>query len=292
MDACVFIDPYDAVLEEYEQSGVLSHSPYCPALPDLVIASTAMNPSTGEEEVTIRNDGEGTLEDRSIAIWSRPPGTDGENHDSEVIIRRITLASGETGTYSLAIPGTQRNTIWSLHVDPENQIVESDEENNRLTIDQKKTVFLAWQEIRVPYDARNDSEFTFTAQAVSGPFSREIITWRINQDIDWGSCFGPDDYCILELLDSGSPIYQTSHFDVYGEEALEISVTVTETVDGTVTGRESYFAEDDFGAGEPGPTAACVFLTSGSPGIHPWTLATDVWIGESWFTLFNICQVE
>ncbi len=94
-DACVVIDPEDQVLELYERSDRLSHSPVCPALPDLVISNVHFSggEGAGALEVIVQNIGDSALENRTVSIETYRP--DGTQIDIEGAWRNVTLEPGE-----------------------------------------------------------------------------------------------------------------------------------------------------------------------------------------------------
>ncbi len=292
MDACIWIDPYDDVLEEYEQTGALFHGPVCSNRPDLTISSVSHDFESGITLAIVRNSGEGELEGRTIQIHKNSnPISDGR-YELAGTIDEVTLLPGETIEIPISIDGTSRIPGYDLIVDQLDRISETDESNNSISIGAMGTYLIGWEMIEVPYDYRNDTEFRFRAAIVSGPSRREVASWNINQEIDWGSCFSPR-YCVLSLNDpdTGNLIYGTPQFELYGEETLVVTVTATETNHGDVTGEETYTNEENYGAGPMGPSGACHNIAADGPSAHLWVMGTEFEHDAQWLTQFSICEV-
>ena len=135
-DACVVIDPYDDVLEELERSAGIAHRPHCPSLPDLVIGDVDYEASGGGRlRVTVHNAGEGTLNNRTLALQSLL--ADGSRLYLDGWWLNVTLGPYESRTFDLSgvteSAYEQMRAGYSVIVNPERTIVESNYENNTFT---------------------------------------------------------------------------------------------------------------------------------------------------------------
>jgi hypothetical protein len=78
LPVCVILDPDNEVEEmgdRLESAGILSaHPPVCMQLPDLVITGVEYDPEGSHLLVTVQNQGEGVLENRTIALSHGPLG--------------------------------------------------------------------------------------------------------------------------------------------------------------------------------------------------------------------------
>ncbi|NTU55228.1 MAG: LysM peptidoglycan-binding domain-containing protein, partial [Anaerolineales bacterium] len=122
-DACVVIDPEDQVLELYERSGRLSHSPVCPALPDLVISNVHFTggEGAGALEVIVQNIGDGALENRVVSI--KTYRASGSPLAVEGSWRNVTLQPGESRAFQISdIPEVLRGAMlqgYSVMINPD-----------------------------------------------------------------------------------------------------------------------------------------------------------------------------
>ncbi|GAB4503520.1 MAG: hypothetical protein Fur0043_05120 [Anaerolineales bacterium] len=136
-DACVMIDPYNDVAEEYERSGGLWHFPVCPPLPDLVIPRVTFDPAGGGRiRVEVQNVGEGALEDRTLAFTTLLP--DGSPLYMAASWPHVTLEPGASRMFDLS--GVTESTLarmaggYTVIVNPENAIRESSAANNAFAV--------------------------------------------------------------------------------------------------------------------------------------------------------------
>ncbi len=136
LDACALIDPYDDVVEELERSAGIAHRPHCPSLPDLVIGDVDYASSGGGRlRVTVHNAGEGTLNNRTLALQSLL--ADGSRLYMDGWWPNVTLGPYESRTFDLSgvteSAYEQMRAGYSVIVNPERTIVESNYENNTFT---------------------------------------------------------------------------------------------------------------------------------------------------------------
>ena len=222
-DACVLIDPFDDVLEELERSGALFHNPICPQVPDLVITDVRyiLGGGFGQVSVTIRNVGEGRLENRVISIQTSLP--DGAPLYIGGSYPNITLGRFESITLNFGgVSESVREQMragYLVTVNPEATIFESNADNNTYSVRGATRLWLSWVWIEAPYHYRNTVEYYFHAHVVSADTRRQVADWNVSQDIDWGSCFDP--YNCVRAFDDNE--YDTYWFDIFGDELLEIT---------------------------------------------------------------------
>lgn len=287
-DACVLVDPQDAVLEEYERSGALVHQPVCPPLVDLTITQASYDPSGGGRlRVIVRNGGDHPVENRTLAFETlladgSPLYIGGSYPNVSLGLREERFF--EFGGVSESIR-ERMGAGYAVVVNPDATIAEADMENNTYTVAGGQRLWIYLYGIWSPYSVRNTVEYNFDAYLVSGTTRQQVADWHIGQDIDWGSCFDPT-YCILLFQDNE---FDTHWFDVYGDENLEVVVTATHP--GSLTNDQSGF--DVFGSGQnwgAGPpfNYGCSYPHSGA-GSHSWLLGG---YGEEWAVTFHICQED
>jgi hypothetical protein len=289
-DVCVLLDPGNKVIELYERTGALSHSPACQRLPDLSITGVAYD---GGDilRVTVENLGDGSLENRTInlRVYGDSSGATLERIQQWT---GITLAAGEARTFDVDYFGTMHPYMrdgYTVHLDPDGTLVETQVANNLFHVGPSSNsgLQLYWAFVQAPYDVRRDIEFTLQADAVSGEFRRPLTSWHINQHIDWTSCYEPR-YCQL-VFDNYE--YFLPDFDLAGDEALQITITASHAGSdgGDLVGVETYTYLDDWGAGPSGPTRSCDYLGyDPNPGLHNWLMGYSE--GRPWYIRFHICE--
>ncbi|OGO14919.1 MAG: hypothetical protein A2Z14_16875 [Chloroflexi bacterium RBG_16_48_8] len=131
--------PLTDVVEEFERSGDLRHIPIFPPVPDLIITDARYTPITdyGQVRVTVQNVGESPLAHRSLAIETYL------QDDSPLYIAgslpNVSLEPFETITFGLG--GVSQSILeqmqdgYSVVVNPDHSIFESDDSNNTYSID-------------------------------------------------------------------------------------------------------------------------------------------------------------
>jgi hypothetical protein len=295
-DACVVIDPFDAVLEHREASGV-RHMPVCPELPDLTIADVHFegdDEGVGELHVIVENVGEGPLEARAVSLQVLLPG--GTPLGVQAAFPGISLDAAETVPLLMeGVTSASRGQMadgYTVVVNPAGTIVESDSTNNAFEVGRAARLKFTWAQVTAPYQQRNSSSFELNADIVSGEAREPVVSWTI-EDPNWGP-----DGCNSNRncnLDIANEAYQTDWFDIFGDEVLEVEATAISSM--IIVGREiwSYDAAMDWGGGPldvnhdcglnaSGGAAAAgthAFILEGRPGFYD----SGVW----WGTQFQIC---
>ena len=239
LDACALIDPYDDVAEEREASDARTHTPFCPELPDLVITHVEYDPAAGGINVTVLNRGGGNVENRSLSIQTYSP--DGSQLPVASSWRGVSFArTGVMGaeherTFLIPVTESARSSLeggYSVVVNPDNHIVESNTLNNAFVVPASKQLMIRLMGLRVLYNYRNSTEFFFTAFVGSGAERRQVANYHF-EDIDFVSCEAwtehrNNDYrrCYAELYPPNAD-YSTPWFPISGDETLEINVRTT-----------------------------------------------------------------
>jgi hypothetical protein len=166
-----------------------------------------------------------------------------------------------------------------------------------------------WTHITAPYEARNKVEFDMRAFVTSAGSRRQVADWQITQDIDWNSwCTHDVTHGECSSVFSPESPYDTGWFDIAGDEALEVTVSVNherpvrDDFDHTFTwlaAGDTYRVADGWGAGDPDGSRACALVNEG-PGDHGWVLGSfsewvpdlDYWQEYHWYVNFNICRED
>ncbi|MBU2611109.1 MAG: LysM peptidoglycan-binding domain-containing protein [Chloroflexi bacterium] len=284
-DACVMIDPYDDVLEEYERSGAMFHHPICPQVPDLVVTNVRYNPTGGGQiNVTVQNVGE-ALRNRSLAFQTLLPDGSSLYFDGWP---NITLGPREARTFiNLGDVGervrAQMSGGYSVVVNPHGAILESDATNNTFSVPAANSLMIRVMSLFAPWDYRYSVEFTLTAYAVSGDARRQVANLHFT-DMDWDSC-NRSGGCAFHFAPSArsNSVYW---FPIFGDEALEVRVRAAHRgLDLTIG--DTFLPQDNWDANGWGSTRDCSDSWS-TPGWHPWTINTHE--GHRLGLTFQVCQ--
>jgi len=307
----VILDPDNEVGEwgdTLESAGVIqSHPPFCMKLPDLVITGVEYNPEGSRMLVTVQNQGDGVLENRTIALSLQPVGGGPALPSTEHPF--ISLGPWET----IVLTMTANESLHSgwfegyvVTVDPNNLVAESNNDNNSHTVPAGTRLRLVLTHIQAPWQARNRVEFELRAFIVSAGSRRPVADWKITQDIDWDSC--GHDVTHGECFKTFEPVspYDTPWFNIAGDEALEINVFIgherplEDDFGHTFTwlaAGETYRVVDGWGAGDVDHLRGCTFVSEG-PGDHGWVLGSysewapslGYWHDWNWYVNFNLCR--
>ena len=290
-DICFILDYEDKVLELYEHVGAFYHNPVCASRPDLSIDDLVYDYEGERLVVTVRNNGEqvyglgpGELADQTLGLRL-------EFSDStfqEMRVDNITL--GRFGSIRIEWPGLgpdvrdQMVAGYTISLDPGDEIVEADEDNNDYFIDAGTRLWLVWNVITAPNGSEDDVVYRFLAHAVNGDYRRQIIKWEIGEDINWDDC-GLE--CRLNFNDSD---YSTDWFDIYGDEYLEVRITALYP-GALIIDEPSHWASwggPGWGGGQLFDPVYCVYNPTRDPGHYNWTLGETG--GGDWKSSFSICR--
>ncbi len=230
-DACVLIDPYNSVLEEYERSGALYHNPICPRLPDLTINNVQFDSSGGGRIlVTVQNIGDGTVENRDLNLQTFfADGSPAYLVDTDSI---VTLAPRETRVFD--IPGvteSARNSLangYTVVVNRDGIIPESDTENNSFSVSPYQ-LQMWWCDARIPHyrGLGSTARMFLTVEVINATSTRAVFEASRTDTLSSRETFA---YGYNHVWEQGhSDIYfscnETSEpFNILGDESLRISI--------------------------------------------------------------------
>ncbi|MBN1312937.1 MAG: LysM peptidoglycan-binding domain-containing protein [Anaerolineae bacterium] len=178
-DACVVIDPNDAVLEEYERSGAMIHTPVCPHLPDLTITNVAFDGDTdGQIRVTVQNIGDGPLDGRNLSLDTYLP--DSSPADVVGVWRDVMLDENQVRTFNLPVTVSDRDHMadgYTVVVNERNLFTESNPDNNSYTVGPTQQLQLFWCNRHVPHmgGLTSDVHMFFASDVLSGAFTQRVL---------------------------------------------------------------------------------------------------------------------
>ena len=152
-DACVVIDPNNLVREEFEAYDALQHTPVWPQLPDLTITDVVYKPDGGGRlAVTVQNLGDSPLMNRNLKLQVFLP--DG---NPAYLLRSWPVENlGVNEIRTFEISGVDENSRsrlqngYSVYVDPDWIIPESNEDNNSYDI-QSGNIQVWWCDSYIPH---------------------------------------------------------------------------------------------------------------------------------------------
>jgi LysM repeat protein len=229
-DACIFIDPFNEVLEKYERSGAMIHSPVCPKLPDLIVSDVSFDPAGGGRlRVAVQNLGDAALENRTIAF--RSTLADGSSAYLNGSWPGVSLEPGAMRVFDLiGVTETVRDLLangYSVTVNPEGTVAELDLDNNIYTVRGTSQMQIYWCETIVPhyYGWGHTVRMDMTVDAVSGSSTRRLLTQHVE---DYFSYIYIDDYDIHYVVGDAYPgrnCTSIGGFEVRGDEQLQVTIS-------------------------------------------------------------------
>ena len=228
-DACVVIDPYDEMPEEFERSGALFHNPICQRLPDLTITDVRFDSlGGGRVRVTVQNVGDAALENRTVSFQSLL--ADGSPAYLNRSWPSIGLEPRQMRTFELTgVTESVRNLLvngYSITVNPDGLIAESNLRNNTYTVRGVSNMVIRWCETVVPhyYGWGHTVRMDMTVSAVSGESERSLLTQRIE---DYFSYIYIDDYDTHYVVGDRVPglnCRTIGDFEIFGDEQLRVTI--------------------------------------------------------------------
>ena len=287
-DACVVIDPNDQVLEEYERSGAMIHVPVCPELPDLEIRDVFFDAVNRELQVVVRNSGDAAVDSQRIVVHVLLP--DGTPLEIGASYPHSFLAPGEQSVLPVYdVTETVRQQMaqgYSVVVNPDNLFAESDYDNNSYEVSEAQRLWIYLSTLHAPERYADDVVYHMDAYITSGDAVRQVADWGVGP-VDWGSCV-PDEYCIRIFYDGE---YETWWFDIYGDENLEINVSVLHpgTLMEEMAG-QSVFGPSTHWGSHPAFNYSCNPSYDGFEDIHSWVLGRSS--GNPWSIQYNLCRED
>lgn len=232
-DACVVIDPFDDVLEEFESSGAMVHTSVCEQQPDLTITNVDYIPSEGLL-LTIQNVGEGALENRAISFRTYQP--DGTPLYADGWWPNITLGRYETKTFSLGNSAResirqQMQTGYQVVVNPDGAILESDATNNTFSVAPYQ-LRVSWCDARIPHynGAGSSARMFLTTDILNGSASRPVFESSRTSTLTSTETLFAQHLNIFHYWAQGhssdlfSCIETSEPFAILGDESLRVSI--------------------------------------------------------------------
>ncbi len=229
-DACVRIDPLDAVVEEYERSGTRVHNPICPRLPDLTISNLSFEPSGGGRvHLTVQNVGEAALENRTLAFGSVL--ADGSPAYLNGSWPGVTLEPLQTRSFDLTgVTEATRARLapgYSITVNPEGTIAEADAENNTYTVRGNSRMRLRWCNTLVPhyYGYGHTVRMDMTLSALSGANARTLLTHHLEDYFSYLYVYSADTHYLIGGGFPGRQCNDIDNFEILGDEQLQVTIS-------------------------------------------------------------------
>jgi hypothetical protein len=294
LDSCVILDPGNEV-PEYDDEFRDSY-PWCPPRPDLTIGDVGYDAQGETLLVTVLNRSDVPLERRDLNLKIDFPAGSPFAGPSE---EWSDMSIDPLHTYVAEWPMAGREYMldgYTVTVDPDDHIAESDETNNSYDVPGSTRLHLRWSSIwmtewrvpgRVPF--AGDIEYYFNSWIETGGWSRPVSYWWI----------GPDHPCVVSprngefgvmIAICGQPHY--TDFDIAGDETLVVNVNGE--VEGPFLDRPVYFLGNGvahFDSEEWATVEACP-----GPGIEyepsHWISVYPTDVIGGWTTYFWICRIE
>ena len=292
-DACIVIDPFNEVLEEYERTGAMVHSPVCPQLPDLIITDVSFDSSgVGRVRVAVQNLGDGALENRTISFESEL--ADG----SPAYLNRswpgISLEPGAMRVFEITgvndAVRSQLTNGYSVTVNPEGTVAESNLENNTYVVRGASRMVIEWCDTLVPhyYGWGHTVRMDLTVNAVTGSNTRPLLTQHIE---DYFSYIYIDDHDIHYVIGGRFPgriCMTVGDFEIFGDEQLQVTITGqyqsgnSGSWDNMGAGTSTFSPQSNWGAGV---APVC------SGGWHDFAVYPDLGMlaPPPWTALYHLC---
>ena len=229
MDVCVVLDSRNNIQESAEISGAMdARRPYCPNLPDLEITDVAFEEESEQLQVTIRNNGEGTLENRTLeASIPFHAGELTQEWDNVTLAPRDTTVLGFPGIDPETRMSLTRGDGYTITIDPDDFLAEEDEDNNQYHVEGSQRYWISWQNGCSDYFERwriNHVYMYLTADIVSAGGSRRVADWaapEIEMRIPDGGYRESHQGCWGSSYHGGWPAeFHTEQFTLAGDEHL------------------------------------------------------------------------
>ncbi|MBN1312938.1 MAG: LysM peptidoglycan-binding domain-containing protein [Anaerolineae bacterium] len=302
-DACVVVDPNDAVREEYEVTGALFHLPECPLLPDLRITNISYDGLESLIRVTVRNIGDGPLEGRTLSLNTRL--SDGSPLDVSGAWRDVSLAVNQIRSFNLPVTESDRARMrggYTVLVNEGPLFAESNTSNNGFTVSPARQLQLYWCNRNIPHvDGLSSAvHMDFTADIISGGASERVLDSRWShslsgQEVIWG----------YDHNENGFPsgMYgcdpESGLFEIAGDQWLRVNFHATyrrgssgdfDNI-GSAGGLHSPWNNWDAGI-IPHEGASFIDCTEEH---SPHALSYDfgnAFVPATWYTRYLVCQLE
>ena len=190
---CVLLDPNDRVLESLESTGTLHHGPECPSLPDLTIEGVEYEGNDSRLQVTVRNIGDGTVEDQVVSVDLLSPDGSAITTPLRPAVALLEHAQSMVITWPSIDPDVRQAMLegYTVRLNADGRLLEDDPTNNDYTVPAGQRIWAhfsrSWvtaffQDWRFGYPTHH-FVVSFSASVVGGGSSQPIGNW--SQDFDW-----------------------------------------------------------------------------------------------------------
>ncbi len=228
-DACVVIDPFDDVQEEYERTGALFHGPVCPRLPDLTITDVNFDPlGGGRIRVTVQNIGDAALDSRTVAFGSAL--ADGSPDYLNRSWPGISLEPGAMRTFDISgVSETVRDLLvggYSVTVNPDTLFAEADSENNTYAVRGASRMVFRWCETIVPhyYGYGHTVRLDLIINTISGVSITPVLTQHIEDYFSYIYIDDYDDHYVVGDRVPGRNCMTVGDFEIFGDQRLQVTI--------------------------------------------------------------------
>jgi hypothetical protein len=134
---------------------------------------------------------------------------------------------------------------YCVALDPNDEIAEIDESNNRFCVSSGTWLKVKWTEIRTPIDFLKQQEYAFTVDVWSASGVRRVADWSVEYLIE------SDSICSLHFgFCTETVTYDTGWFYVLGDETVVIEATAIHGVLHGVTKRTEFTPRNNWGGAE------------------------------------------
>jgi len=194
--ACVHLDYNERVLESLENTGMLSHGPLCPSLPDLIIEDVQYERDDAQLQVTVRNLGDGAVEDRVVPVDLLRPDGSQITTPLRPTVALLEHAQSTVITWPSIDPDLREPMLqgYTVRLNGDGRLLEEELTNNDYTVPAGETVRVVYQGSMVtafyrdllPWGAPYPTHHFvvgFHVTVTGGESSQRIGNW--SQDFDW-----------------------------------------------------------------------------------------------------------
>jgi hypothetical protein len=194
--ACVHLDYNDRVLESHENTGSFHHAPLCPPLPDLIIEDVQYEADDAQLQVTVRNDGDGAVDDRVVSVDLLRPDGSPITAPLRPTVALLEHAQSTTITWP-SIDASLRAAMlggYTVRLNAAGQLLEEDPTNNDFTVPAGQRVWLdytgmetagyfAWCWLGECNPLTHHFVVSLSASVVGGSSTMPVESW--SDDFHW-----------------------------------------------------------------------------------------------------------
>ncbi len=203
--ACVHLDYNDRVLESLEYTGVLHHGRLCPSLPDLIIEDVQYERDDAQLQVTVRNLGDGAVEDRAVSVDLLAPDGSPITPPLRPTVALLEYMQSTVLTWPSIDPDLRETMLqgYTVRLNGEGRLLEEDLGNNDYAVPVGETVWVVFRESMVTVFYRDWIPWwadypvhhfvvSFSVTVAGGESSQQVGHW--SQDFDWEPTTDDDRY--------------------------------------------------------------------------------------------------